>query len=57
MSMSRKDYENIAAVLDGHRGICDNDTLELVAHGLAEVFRRDNPRFITERFLEACGVE
>ena len=55
--MSRKDYEAIATILDQHRGICDDATLDLVGHALAAHFATDNPRFSTERFLAAAGVE
>jgi hypothetical protein len=55
--MSRKDYEAIAVILDQHRGVCDDATLDLVGHALASYFAQDNPRFSTERFLEAAGIE
>ena len=57
MSMSRRDYVNIASLLDALRGECDNCTLEEVARGMARIFERDNEHFDRARFLEACGIE
>lgn len=63
--MTRKDYEVIAkAINQAHRANeayhCDitkaevgREAIERTAKALAEVLRRDNPRFDTARFLIA----
>lgn len=63
MSLSRKDYEAVAAVIDTARPKGTNlsgyeagghDALLDVAHDLANIFEASNPRFDRRRFLAAC---
>lgn len=63
MSMSRKDYVLVAAVLDATRKAYDEelepkalDAIDNVASQLAFTFANDNDRFDRARFLEAAGV-
>jgi hypothetical protein len=52
--MSRKHYQAIAAAL---RNIPDRTTRQSVVAELLPVLKRDNPRFDTGRFIEACGCD
>jgi hypothetical protein len=59
--MSKRHFEAIAAVIAGdlasHR---HNDSayyaIRNVALSMADLFRRENPRFDRVRFLRACGL-
>lgn len=70
--MTRKDYEKIAAVIEGMSivGAPENtgkdapmylrgcrEQIKTLADGMADMLAQDNPRFDRERFLKACGVE
>jgi transposase len=67
--MSRKQYRDMAAVIQAERNVGHNDGLPTeiiigidlatrnIASGLATVFEIDNPRFDRDRFMEACGIE
>lgn len=62
--MTRKDYVAIAAALrqfymdDERESIhTASGAVEYVAHNIANVMARDNPRFDRQRFLRACGIE
>ena len=56
--MTRKHYETIAAIIDSARAEHGHEAGILdIAGELASYFKRDNPRFDQERFLEACGLE
>ena len=71
MSMSRKDFEAIAAAIKGERmskpeNTTQQDeialqvhynTLDLAARSLADICAQSNPNFDRARFLKACGVE
>lgn len=61
--MTRKDYVAMAAALNaewhrwpdsGMTGPCVREALGRIAHDFAAIARKDNPRFDTGRFLEAC---
>ncbi len=58
--MTRKDYKAIAAVFKAtlNSNVVDNDSkdLTILANSLCIEFKKDNPRFKSELFLEACGV-
>lgn len=72
MSLSRKDYEDVAGALVEARpegwaaqsgshyvrgyGEGESDAIDCVAGKLADVFAADNPRFDRARFLRAAGV-
>lgn len=55
--MTRKDYELVAEHLRfaWARGELTQGEVNYLAVGLADGFKRDNPRFDRERFLNACG--
>ncbi len=56
--MTKKHYEAIAAVIYHHLNngdISDMAAYE-IASGLAYEFEKDNPKFQSARFLQACGV-
>ena len=56
--MTRKDYVAIAAAIKdaGERFNMDGAG-NYLAHQLAALLARDNPRFDRARFLAACGVQ
>lgn len=56
--MTKKHYEAIAAILStwmkaGER----TDVVSAIAYELAVYFAQENPRFLQDKFLKACGVE
>lgn len=72
MSMTKKDYEAIAYVINGrienaklslHFGYSDEDishalnTLSDLADMMAYEFSLDNSKFDRDKFLKACGVK
>lgn len=57
MSMSKKDYEAIAAELrEAHACEINKDVVERVAYRIAKICSLGNDRFSSQRFLAACGV-
>lgn len=57
--MTRKDYELIARSIYVDRGVVEPEqrkVVDYVAKGLAEQFSKMNPRFDSQRFLDACGL-
>jgi hypothetical protein len=68
MTMSKKDYELIASVLNtyvtGYEQLDDTKEAEYkiqACYGIASTlslrFTEDSPRFLPSRFLTACGVK
>ena len=64
--MTKKDFIAVAEIIREHGNIfshnCSFDdgakfAANRIALELAKVFKQQNPRFDTVRFLEACGVE
>lgn len=58
--MTRKHYIEIAAILAGERAIADDRdrrVLDNFTRSLADVLKRDNPRFDRQRFYDAAGLE
>ena len=55
--MTRKDYELVAEQLRfaWARGDLTQGGVNNLATGLADGFKRDNPRFDYGKFLNACG--
>ena len=56
-SMTRKDYVAIATAMHHAYRTCENPhikTWEAVVLRLSETFKADNPRFDSERFINAC---
>lgn len=65
MSLSRKHYTAIAAILKAQRDVLQGEdlgrplvqgTCDSIARELAVLFKLDNPSFDRGRFLRACGV-
>lgn len=61
--MTKKDFIAVAKIIR-ELGQLNRDfddeakfTANRIARELAKVFKQQNPRFDTVRFLEACGVE
>ena len=52
--MSKKDYVLIAKIFNVYAGT--KNSAKDIAKSLAEVFKCENPRFDTKRFLTACGI-
>lgn len=68
MSMSRKQYRDMAEVIHGEVGDIPLNYERLMAHddltaiysiasGLATVFKIDNSRFDRQRFMAACNID
>ena len=68
MTMSKKDYELIASVLNtyvtGYEQLDDTKEADHkiqacygIASELSRQFTADSPRFLSNRFLTACGVK
>lgn len=68
--MSKKDYKKFAELLKAERDFQMSDqadktmrpacvvyaeSTEYFARRIAEIFQADNPRFDTNKFLDACG--
>jgi hypothetical protein len=60
--MTKKDYELIAGAIAGMKDKYDGDDWTIngamysFARALSDALQDSNPRFDSERFLEACGV-
>ena len=63
--MTKKDFIAVAEIIREHGNIFIGSSFDdgakfaanRIARELAKVFKQQNPRFDTVRFLEACGVE
>ncbi len=57
--MSRKDYEKFAIMFQGMLADSFYDGYEIcviqIAKSVADVFKKDNPKFDHSRFMTACG--
>lgn len=57
MSTSKKDYEEIAGILETYSGLTPEEgDIKAIARDLADYFEADNPLFDRERFLMAAGA-
>lgn len=61
-TMSRKDYEALAAVIAGEVACAAGNKDKLrtssnIARSMADVFHRGNERFDRVRFYKACGLD
>jgi len=57
--MTRKHFEAIAKVLANYNCVSlatQADTIDCIAHTLADEFKQANPRFNKALFLKACGL-
>jgi hypothetical protein len=55
--MTRKDYVTTAEILRGHLQDIDDTTFDSLVESFAVMFREDNDRFLTDRFVDACWGE
>jgi hypothetical protein len=60
VAMSRKHYQETAAIISAERAVWDHTpqvqtALREVAGELAAMFKRDNSRFDRSKFMEAAG--
>jgi rhamnogalacturonyl hydrolase YesR len=53
--MTRKDYVAVSDILRPYAEVMAEDYVE-IARDFASYMSRDNPKFDTGRFLEACGI-
>jgi hypothetical protein len=54
--MTRKNYQEIADAIKANVSYDDNGIPERIAYDLIPIFKRDNSRFDSYKFLKACGV-
>ena len=52
--MTRKDYVAISGLLNTYSNLIDEDTFDLLIHDFAGLMAVDNPRFMADRFTDAC---
>lgn len=59
MSMSKKDFEAIADIIQRYRRVptADRAVMDAIAIDLGLYFQKQNPRFDMERFLKATGMK
>jgi len=66
--MTRKDYKAFAEIIENCRIICvESDygrgyengyrlAVREIAEEMSKAFKVENPRFVAEKFLDACGI-
>jgi len=52
--MSKKHFQMIADIVKLH---ASSPAARIMAMEFAKAFKKDNPRFQTSRFLDACGLQ
>ena len=52
--MTRKDYVVTAEILHSYLDYFEATTFDNIVEDFAQMFREDNERFITEKFVDAC---
>lgn len=55
--MSRKDYNILAAKIDGLRGTMPEEYRKMCAEAIMSACKDDNPRFKDDMFMKACGFD
>jgi hypothetical protein len=55
--MTRKDYIEVANILNNHKRYVAEATLESLIFDFNEMFLKDNPRFDADRFADAVMEE
>ena len=55
--MSRKDFELIASVLNDLQSSIPRESHMTIVHRFADALESTNPRFLHNRFIEACCKE
>ena len=53
--MSRKDYIETARILNKYKSSIDEKDFIDLADDFSFMFEKDNPNFISDKFLEACN--
>lgn len=58
MKLYKKHYEDFAKIIaNAQRQNTTEQALDHVAEDLADIFKRDNPRFDRIKFIDACNPE
>lgn len=57
MSMTRRDYVQMAAAIRKEVGNCDDGAAERIATELAWYFKQDNSAFRYSQWFDACGMQ
>lgn len=57
MSMTKKDYEQLANILNYHNKGLSQATIEPLIQSLCGVYELENNKFDRKKFLTACGLE
>jgi len=56
MSITKKDFEAIAKIINKQSTEDLNGTVLSISYYLSEYFKTQNSKFDSNRFLKACGV-
>lgn len=52
--MTRKDYVEVARILNKYKATLKEEDFTDICDDFAFMFEKDNPRFLIDKFLEAC---
>ena len=55
--MTRKDYVEVARILNKYKSTIEEKDFIDLSDDFSYMFEKDNPRFNSEKFLEACNNE
>jgi uncharacterized membrane protein len=55
--MTRKDYVATAEILNSYVDFLEPPTFDNLVEDFAQMFREDNDRFLTDKFVDACWGE
>lgn len=55
--MTRKDYVEVARILSKYKATIDEKDFIDLSDDFSYMFEKDNPRFNSAKFLEACNNE
>ena len=55
--MTRKDYVTTAEILNSYVDFLEAPTFDNLVEDFAQMFREDNDRFLTDKFVDACWGE
>ena len=55
--MTRKDYVEVADILNCYKADMDFQTFKELTSDFASFFEEDNPRFKSDKFFDACFKE
>jgi hypothetical protein len=54
--MTRKDYIAVSEILGDYQEVMEGEEYSSLCVDFAKYMAKDNDRFDTKRFLEACGI-